>query len=215
MYIIRIKQTKYYDYIANTWRDLAQDGRQFRYFHVEEYEDLPDAHFGDISSADIFKSIKEAKECFHKYKDYIFPSAHSAYDWDSLEICELIFAGIHKLKIEDNNDSDNTKTCKGCGYFDEDTKTCKRSSENPNLPTVRMILDMYDDWNHLTRINNHSLEPLQEAKTDVIVENSPWLDNKVISFGVYPYSEEDSTPLLGLRINHCKCDDLDKAIGEE
>lgn len=100
-------------------------------------------------------------------------------------------------------------TCEGCGYFDEDTKACNRSSEKPNLPTVKDFLDMYDDWNHLTKISSHSLEPLQEAKTDVIAESSPWLDNKVIAFGVYPYSEEDSTPLLCLRINHCPCDNLD------
>ena len=50
---------------------------------------------------------------------------------------------------------------------------------------LRELLDMYDNWNGITVINDDNLEPIIKDKTSAIVENERFLDYKVVAFGFY------------------------------
>ena len=50
---------------------------------------------------------------------------------------------------------------------------------------LRELLDMYDNWNGITVINNDSLEPIAKEKTFVIAEDERFMNYEVIAFGFY------------------------------
>ena len=50
---------------------------------------------------------------------------------------------------------------------------------------LRELLDMYDNWNGITVINDDNLEPIVKEKTSVIVEDERFVNCEVVSFGFY------------------------------
>ena len=50
---------------------------------------------------------------------------------------------------------------------------------------LRELLDMYDNWNGITVINDDNLEPIIKDKTSAIVENERFLDCEVVAFKFY------------------------------
>lgn len=50
---------------------------------------------------------------------------------------------------------------------------------------LRELLDMYDNWNGITVINDDNLELIVKDKTSAIVENERFLDCLVEAFGFY------------------------------
>ena len=50
---------------------------------------------------------------------------------------------------------------------------------------LRELLDMYDNWNGITVINNNNLEPIAKEKTFVIAEDERLMNCEVIAFGFY------------------------------
>ena len=50
----------------------------------------------------------------------------------------------------------------------------------------KKFMDMYDNWNGITRVNDNKLKTIVEDKTHVIMDTRKDLFNKkVISFGFY------------------------------
>ena len=50
---------------------------------------------------------------------------------------------------------------------------------------LRELLDMYDNWNGITVINDDNLEPIVKEKTSVIVEEEIFMNCEVVAFGFY------------------------------
>lgn len=50
---------------------------------------------------------------------------------------------------------------------------------------LRELLDMYDNWNGITVINNDNLEPIAKGKTFIIAEDERFTNCEVVSFGFY------------------------------
>lgn len=49
--------------------------------------------------------------------------------------------------------------------------------------TVRELLEMYDNWNGITKINNDQLEMIAKGHTYDIADNIEIKDKEVVSFG--------------------------------
>ena len=50
---------------------------------------------------------------------------------------------------------------------------------------LRELLDMYDNWNGITVINDDNPEPIVKEETSVIVEDERFTNCEVVAFGVY------------------------------
>lgn len=51
--------------------------------------------------------------------------------------------------------------------------------------TIKELLDMYDNWNAITKINDCNLNCIAKDATSKIAENDELASKKVVSFGFY------------------------------
>lgn len=48
------------------------------------------------------------------------------------------------------------------------------------------FMEMYDNWNNVTRVNDNDLNMIVEDRTDIIMDNRKDLyDKEVVAFGFY------------------------------
>lgn len=48
------------------------------------------------------------------------------------------------------------------------------------------FMEMYDNWNGITRVNDNDLNMIIEDRTNIIMDNRRYLyDKKVVAFGFY------------------------------
>ena len=50
---------------------------------------------------------------------------------------------------------------------------------------LRELLDMYDNWNGITVINDDNLEPIVKEETSVIAKDEIFMGCEVVAFGFY------------------------------
>ena len=50
---------------------------------------------------------------------------------------------------------------------------------------LRELLDMYDNWNGITVVNDNNLEPIVKEETSVIAKDERFIDCEVVAFGCY------------------------------
>ena len=50
---------------------------------------------------------------------------------------------------------------------------------------LKELLDMYDNWNGITVINDDNLEPIAKEETSVIAKDERFINCEVVAFGFY------------------------------
>ena len=50
---------------------------------------------------------------------------------------------------------------------------------------LRELLDMYDNWNGITVINDDNLEPIVKGETSMIAKDEIFMGCEVVAFGFY------------------------------
>ena len=154
-----------------------------------------------MTLAEVLKGFDPNKKIFVYDKSGLllfegYPKNGSRYYGRSEVIAEL-----HNLiDIKINLDYDSKKDAQRI----VEIAMTRPNNSKPNKLTLRQLLELYDNWNGMIRINDINLDKLDEIKINHMVEDYEYLDANVMAFGFY-----DDTLCVRLEVGEERDDNVD------
>ena len=118
----------------------------------------------------------------------------------------LYRVGVEDIIIEEIPDYEDV-ICLNSIYFDEDTdataeKVNGKENDEP-VTTFKDFMDLYDNWNGVTRVNDDNLDPIIEGVTSGIMYTRKDLyDKEVVAFEFF--GDEGDVGTLAVRVKNGK-----------